>query len=80
MPKNSLLQVILMDEKINKGMMIMEVMQKFPKTAKVLMEKGIHCIGCIASSGETLEQGLKAHGMSGKDVDNAVKEMNDIIK
>lgn len=80
MPKNSLLQVILMTEKINKGMMIMEALNKHPKIAEILMEKGIHCIGCIASSGETLEQGLKAHGMKEKEIDKVVKEMNESVK
>jgi len=69
-----------MKSKIKKDMMIMEAIQKFPKTAEVLMENGIHCIGCIAASGETLEQGLKAHGMDDKDIDKVIKEMNEAVK
>ncbi len=65
-----------MAEKITKDMTIGEVVSKFPKTAKVLMEKGMACVGCHVAFNETLEQGLKAHGASDKDVEEAMKEMN----
>jgi len=61
---------------ITKDMNIMEVLQKYPDAARVLMEMGIGCVGCIAASGETLEQGLGAHGV---DVDEAVKKMNEAV-
>jgi len=69
-----------MAEKITKGMMIMEVLQKFPKTGEVFMELGVHCVGCIAASGETIEQGLKAHGMDDKKIDEIIKKMNEKAK
>lgn len=66
--------------KITKDMMIMEVLQKFPKTGEVFMELGVHCIGCIAASGETVEQGLKAHGKDDKEIDEIMKKMNKAVK
>lgn len=69
-----------MAEKITKDMVIMDALQKHPEAAKVLIENGIHCLGCVAASGESLEQGLKAHGKSDKEVDEVIKKMNDSIK
>lgn len=65
-------------EKISKDMMIMEALQKYPAAAEVLLNQGVHCLGCIASHGESLEQGLKAHGKSDKEIASIINEMNDI--
>lgn len=65
-----------MVKKISKDMMIMDAIHKNPKTADILMEAGIHCIGCVAASGETLEQGLKAHGKKDKEIDELIDEVN----
>lgn len=73
-------RVILMTKKITKEMMIGELISKFPKTAEVLMENGIHCIGCHVAVHETLEQGLKAHGKDDKEIDKIVKELNEAVK
>ena len=62
---------------ITKEMNIMEAIQKYPAVVAVLQELGLGCIGCIAASGESLEQGLAAHGI---DIDAAVAKMNEAIK
>jgi len=67
-------------DKITKDMTIGETITKFPKTAEVLMGKGIHCVGCHVAVSETLEQGLKAHGKDDKEVDKIMEEMNKAVK
>jgi len=67
-------------DKITKDMTIGETITKFPKTAEVLMEKGIHCVGCHVAVSETLEQGLKAHGKDDKEVSKIMEEMNEAVK
>jgi len=62
--------------KIQKDMAIGEVIEKYPKTAAVMMNSGLHCIGCHIAGSETIEQGAKAHGMSDEDIESMVKEMN----
>lgn len=52
--------------KITKNMTFEEVLTKYPKTAEVFMKSGMHCIGCVLASGETIEQGAKAHGINVK--------------
>lgn len=46
---------------------------KDEKAMSVLLEKGMHCVGCMFASFETLEQGCKVHGL---DVDEVLKELN----
>ena len=41
---------------ITKEMGIIEVVQKWPDTARVLMESGMGCLGCAAAHFETIEQ------------------------
>jgi len=61
---------------ITKDMTIGEVIEKYPDTAKVMMSKGLHCIGCHVATHESIEQGSKAHGLSDEDIDSMVAEMN----
>jgi hybrid cluster-associated redox disulfide protein len=44
--------------------------------AYVLMQCGMHCVGCPASIGETLEEACAVHGL---DPDVVVKQVNDYI-
>ena len=53
---------------INKDMSIMEVIQNYPDTIPVLQSLNLGCMGCIAASGESLEQGLSAHGLNVSEV------------
>jgi len=59
--------------KITKEMNFNEIMQKHPEAIEILLEKGMHCVGCPMSMQETLEEGALAHGF---DVEKLVKELN----
>jgi hybrid cluster-associated redox disulfide protein len=61
---------------ITKDMTILDAIQKYPQAIPVLQSLNLGCLGCIAASGETLEQGLTAHGI---DVTEAVAQMNAAI-
>ena len=50
-----------------------DIMQKKPEVVGVLLEKGMHCIGCPMAMQETLEEGAVAHGLN---ADEIVKELN----
>jgi hybrid cluster-associated redox disulfide protein len=67
--------------KITKDVNIMELVGKYPQTAQILIEDyGMHCIGCMAASFETLEQGAKAHGMKAKQIEAMVKtQLDDLL-
>ena len=66
--------------KITKDMTLGDIISRYPKTAEIMMKRGLHCVGCHVAAFETLEQGAKAHGMSDKDIETMLKEMNDLVR
>ena len=44
-----------------KEMLIQQVIELDEGTADILMNAGMHCLGCAMASGETLEQACLAH-------------------
>jgi hybrid cluster-associated redox disulfide protein len=61
---------------ITKNILIEDLVEKYPKLAEVLVEEyGFHCIGCMASGMETLEQGAQVHGMSQKEIKKMVEDL-----
>ncbi len=65
-------------QKINKDMTFGELLQKFPQAAPLLAQYGLHCIGCHIGVAETLEQGIRAHGMDDATVGKIVEELNNL--
>ena len=44
--------------------------------APVLLEMGMHCLGCPASQGESIEEACMVHGMNPDDI---VSKINDAL-
>jgi len=44
-------------------MTIGQLLKDYPEAAPVLMEMGMHCLGCPSAQFETLEQAAGVHGM-----------------
>ena len=61
---------------ITKDMPISEVLEKYPGSIPVLQSLKLGCLGCIAASGESLEQGLTAHGLN---VHEVIEKLNSVI-
>ncbi len=59
--------------KIDKNTLIGEIMEKAPEKADILLEAGMHCLGCPASQMESLAEACEVHGI---DVDELIKELN----
>lgn len=59
---------------------ITAILEKYPNTAKILLNYGMHCIGCMAAQFESLEDGCKAHGMDDIKIDEMIKAMNKEIE
>jgi iron-sulfur cluster assembly protein len=68
------------ENSITKNMTIGDVVQQYPHLAEILLENGVHCVGCGARYFETLEMGFKGHGMTDEQVDAIVKKLNQAIK
>ncbi len=48
---------------ITADMTIGEILQKNPDVAPILLEAGMHCLGCPASQGESLAEAAVVHGI-----------------
>ncbi len=66
---------------ITKTINLGELSNTYPELVEVLVnDYGLHCLGCMAAALETLEEGARAHGFSGKEIDKLVKRLNEMIK
>ena len=59
--------------KFSKDSNLSEIIEKAPEKVDILLKAGMHCIGCMASQFETLEEACMVHGI---DVDELVAELN----
>ena len=48
---------------ITKDTIIGSILDEAPDTAPFFLEMGMHCLGCPASLGETIEQACMVHGV-----------------
>ncbi len=63
-------------KEITKDMVIGDILDKEPGTAMFFLEMGMHCLGCPASRGETVEEACAVHGVS---VDAIVARINEYL-
>lgn len=61
---------------ITKETIIGDILDYDIEAAKFFMEIGMHCLGCPASRGESLEMACEIHGV---DVDDLVSEINKFL-
>ena len=48
---------------ITKEMTIGEILNTNPNVAPILLNAGMHCLGCPSAQGETLEEAAMVHGL-----------------
>ena len=58
---------------ISKNTTIVELLTVFPEAAPILMEIGMHCLGCPSAQMESLEEAAMVHGI---DADLLVEKIN----
>lgn len=63
--------------KITKQTTMGEMLQYDGGIALVLMEAGMHCVGCPSSVGESLEEACMVHGMNS---DEVLANINEYLK
>lgn len=61
---------------ITKATTIGEVLARDMQTAKYFLEIGMHCLGCPASQGESIEEACMVHGT---DADALVAQLNSFL-
>nr|WP_302134877.1 DUF1858 domain-containing protein [uncultured Schaedlerella sp.] len=62
---------------ISKDTTIGELLNVFPEAAPILMEIGMHCLGCPSAQGESLAEAAMVHGI---DSDLLVEKINAAMK
>jgi hybrid cluster-associated redox disulfide protein len=62
--------------KITRDMNLADVLFRWPQTAQVFMDYGLHCVGCGAAGFDTIEMGAKIHQLSDEEVDEMVEDAN----
>ena len=62
---------------ITPEMSIAEVMRMDPEVAPVFMSYGMHCLGCPASQGESIEEACMVHGV---DADAFLAQVNRFLE
>lgn len=64
----------IMTERVNKEMIIADMLQIDPGIAPILMASGMHCIGCPSAQGESLEQAAMVHGLDAEELVTTVNK------
>ena len=62
--------------KFNKDTKIGEILEVAPEKAEILLQAGMHCLGCPASRGESIEDACAVHGV---DADELVEKINNFL-
>ena len=63
-------------KEITKDMLIGDILDADRGTAVFFFEMGMHCLGCPASRGETVEDACSVHGV---DVDTLIGRINEYL-
>ena len=58
---------------VTKDMTIGELLMMDRSAGAILMQNGMHCVGCPSAAGETLEEASMVHGM---DIDKLLSDIN----
>ncbi len=66
------------EAKITRDMNLAQVINLYPDTAEILLDYGLHCVGCFANTFDTIEMGAKVHGMSDAEIDEMVERLNEV--
>lgn len=64
-------------KQVSKDTTIGELLVTYPDAAPILMEIGMHCLGCPSSQVETLEEAAMVHGI---DADLLLEKINASMK
>jgi hybrid cluster-associated redox disulfide protein len=70
-------EAIGMGKKVTKDMIIADVLKMDRGTAPIFIKHGMHCLGCPASSGESIEDASAVHGI---DADKLVEDLNKYLE
>lgn len=59
-------------------MNLADVIFKWPDTAEVFTDYGLHCVGCIAAGFDTIEMGAQVHQLTDEEIEEMVSRVNEV--
>jgi hybrid cluster-associated redox disulfide protein len=71
---------MIVANKITKNTNLAELISEYPEAAEVLLDYGLHCVGCVASHFDTVEAGARIHGYSDEEVEEMVTRLNEVVE
>lgn len=60
---------------ITRAMTIGEILRANPDVAPILLEAGMHCLGCPSAQGESLEEAAMVHGIDIDELMTAIESV-----
>lgn len=60
---------------ITKDMTIGEILRANPEVAPILLNAGMHCLGCPSAQGESLAEAAMVHGLNVDDLMAAIEAL-----
>ena len=64
---------------VTKDMLISDILAVDNRVAAILMQHGMHCVGCKAAQYESLEEACQVHGISPEDCDKLIDTINGFL-
>jgi len=62
---------------ITKDTVIADILDMAPDAVPLFKSIGMHCLGCVMASGETLDQACMAHGVN---TDEFLTKLTDLVQ
>lgn len=62
---------------ITKDMTVADVLNMDNGVAPIFMNNGMHCLGCVASSGESIDEACMVHGIDSQKI---IDELNSFFE
>lgn len=57
---------------INKNMIIHDIIQVDAEIIPILLDAGMHCVGCPSAQGESLEMAAMVHGINADELESRI--------
>lgn len=59
---------------INKSMIIHDIIQVDAEIIPILLDAGMHCVGCPSAQGESLEMAAMVHGINADELEASINK------
>ena len=66
--------------KVSKDMLIKDILAAGNGVVPILLQAGMHCLGCPSAQAETLEEAGMVHGMNDAEIDSLINSINESLE